>query len=221
MTQKAGYVATDHTFDEFFQAGMIGLWQATERYDPAGGAAFYTYAAVRVQGAMIDLLRDEHDYASRRTRREMSEIEGARRRLSHELGREPRARELADVLNIALEEYHAMCTDDDAQKVMELDAIGHADDADSNEDHGAVFNQDRVTPLDELLASELSTTIEEIVNSDALLPSERNVLLLKVNDGMNLQAIGDLFGFTESRASQLYTKAVTKLRRNLTKRGLA
>jgi len=91
--------------DDLFQSGMIGLDHALDRYEPSGGASFETYAARRIEGAMLDRLR-QLDELPREARARHSLVRQAVQKLEHLLGRAPRAQEVANELDWSLSRFH-------------------------------------------------------------------------------------------------------------------
>nr|MBA2319549.1 sigma-70 family RNA polymerase sigma factor [Deltaproteobacteria bacterium] len=107
--------------DELVSAGVIGLVEAVERFDPARGIAFEPYAKHRIQGAILDALR-ALDWVPRTVRQRANTLEEARRSLTRELGRAPVPREVARYLEIPVEDVHRLLEDASAQQPLSLDA---------------------------------------------------------------------------------------------------
>ena len=223
MAMKSGHPEMEK---EFEQAGMIGLWQAAERYDEdaEGAAPFPAYAARRVQGEMLDLLRDDYEYLGRKVRRETTEIERAKRRLEHQLGRAPRASEVADCLQIALEEYYRRVLAEYAPREFSMDEVSSermnrstVQGTEDDRQPADLFVHDKTTPLDMLLEQEQAAALERA--RSALSKTELAVLDRRM-EGRQLAEIGREMGFGASRACQIMTSAVLKVKRRMSHEGM-
>lgn len=195
--------------DDIIQAGMMGLLDAASRYDEIHGAQFETYATQRIRGAMLDELRSA-DWLPRGLRRDMRRIELAVSRLQQKLGKAPNETEIAKELSISLVEYQQML-----QEVRGAQLIYYEDFQD--EDHEDFFERfefaNEGDPLallqDERFKSELIRAIE-------VLPERERMLMGMIYEQeMNLREVGEVFGVSESRISQLHSQAVARLRSSL------
>lgn len=192
--------------DDIIQAGMMGLLDAATRYDEMHGAQFETYATQRIRGAMLDELR-EADWLPRSLRRDMRRIEVAISRLQQKLGRSPKEAEIAAELEVPLDEYQHLL-----QEARGAQLVYYEDFHD--EDHEDFFERyefdDNANPL-ALLANERFR--EELIRSiDALPEREKMLMGMIYEQDMNLREIGEVFGVSESRVSQLHSQAVSRLR---------
>ena len=96
--------------DDLIQAGMIGLLEASRNYDAKQGASFETYAGIRIRGAMLDEIR-KNDWAPRSVHRKARKVAEAVRKIENEKGRDARDNEVAEALEMSLEEYHQVLQD--------------------------------------------------------------------------------------------------------------
>ncbi len=199
----------DVELDELVSAGTVGLMNAIERFDPCRGLAFSTFAVPRIRGSVLDDLR-RRDHMPRSARNKQRDLARARERLSAELGRAPTEEEMAIELGVEMEtlwrwrrdvEHGAhvsiephLDTDSSSRGVTEEILVG--DDGDEIE--GAVNLGEEV----ELLRKEILELKEQ----------ERTVLSLYYFEELKLHEIADILGVTESRVSQIRTKAVAALR---------
>ena len=192
--------------DDIIQAGMMGLLDAANRYDEIHGAQFETYATQRIRGAMLDELRSA-DWLPRGLRRDMRRIELSVSRLQQKLGRAPNETEIARELDVSLVEYQQML-----QEARGAQLIYYEDFQD--EDHDDFFERfefsndcDPQTLLqDERFKAELVRAID-------LLPERERMLMGMIYEQeMNLREVGEVFGVSESRISQLHSQAVARLR---------
>ncbi len=192
--------------DDIIQAGMMGLLDAASRYDEIHGAQFETYATQRIRGAMLDELRSA-DWLPRGLRRDMRRIEQSVSRLQQKLGRAPNETEIAKELDVSLTEYQEML-----QEARGAQLVYYEDFQD--EDHDDFFERfefsNDIDPQamlhDERFKAELTRAI------DHLPERERMLMGMIYEQEMNLREIGEVFGVSESRVSQLHSQAVARLR---------
>lgn len=201
--------------DDLVQAGMIGLIEARERFDPAHGATFVGYACTRIQGAMIDELRG-NDWMTRRERRRQKDVDQAICRLQHRLFRAPRDAEIADELGVSPAAY-AQIVATDADPTLFSPQDEPSDDASPEDLEHAVFSGQDMDPAD--VSADPSSMLQrrqmyEALNSaiDLLPERQRMVMNMYYQQDLNLKQIGAHFGVTESRASQLMSNAIARLR---------
>lgn len=193
--------------DDLIQNGMLGLLDAIGRYEDGLGAQFETYAAQRIRGSMLDGLR-ENDWLPRGLRRDMRRIEAAVHSLEQRNGRQPSESELAEALDLPLEDYQRMLQDARGYQLVYLDDFREAQDGeDYLERH---LGDNRANPL-ELL--EDANTRELLVKAIENLPErEKLVMALYYDEELNLREIGEVMEVSASRVSQLISQAVARLR---------
>ncbi len=196
--------------------GMFGLIDALEKFEPARGNKFETYAIPRIKGAIIDELR-AMDWVPRSVRFKAREIEKAYQDLETMLKRAPTEREIADRLGVSVAELHDIVNQVSFVSVLALDellAVGN--------DRG-----ERVSLLDTLAdrtgdptlgleGQETRGLLAAAINS--LSEREKIVVTLYYFEGLTLAEIGEILGVTESRVCQIHTKAVGQLRSQLVER---
>ncbi len=202
-------VSSDVELDELVSAGTMGLIEALERFEPTRGLAFSTFAVPRVRGAILDELR-RIDHVPSSIRRRTRTLSTAREALRHELGREPVGEEVAGMLGLDLPELWKLEAEAEGTMRVALDGTGSEDGDDapmpmSAEDHASV--EDRIT-----LDQEMVILRETIMR---LSQQERTVLTLYYFEELKLHEIAAVLEVTESRVSQIRSKAVTKLRGEL------
>jgi RNA polymerase sigma factor for flagellar operon FliA len=203
--------------DELEQAGLMGLHQALERYEEGRGSSFESYAARRIEGSMLDALR-ELDTLSRDTRSRLREVSTAVQRLEHALGRPPRAKEVANELGWTLDQFHRCMVDAGAGDVRTGD-----EELENREDDSAIWGrhpQDDTAMVDEHadpLQSLQQRQRHAALNAafDALEEAERYVMQSIYKDGLTLRDIGQTLGVSESRVSKMASAIVAKLRLRL------
>ncbi len=199
--------------DDLINTAMIGLFDALEKYDESRGTKFETYAIWRIKGAVLDELRSM-DWASRTTRRKARMIEQVAQRLDQKLGRAATEQEMADEMGITLHEFLRLLEEVRGTVLLSLDQAMQVDDdhdlaglADVIEDKSAL------NMLEELEDEEYRDTLLELIN--LLSEQERLVVALYYYEEMTLKEIGMALRISESRVSQIHTKAILRLKGRL------
>jgi len=190
--------------------GMFGLIDALEKFEPARGNKFETYAIPRIKGAIIDELR-AMDWVPRSVRFKAREIEKAYADLESILKRAPSEREIADRLGVSLPELHDVISQISFVSVLALDELLSVG-TDRGEQVSLLDTlADRsVDPTTGLEGQETRGLLAAAINS--LSEREKIVVTLYYFEGLTLAEIGDILGVTESRVCQIHTKAVGQLR---------
>jgi RNA polymerase sigma factor for flagellar operon FliA len=193
--------------DDLIQAGMIGLLDAMDRYESTHQAQFETYATLRIRGAMLDELRSM-DWTPRSVRQTMRKIETAITEVQQKMGRSPSEEEIANKLNLPLAEYQKMLANGIGHQLFYFEDFQNEDESDHFLDH---FNQDSLPdPLQDLLNLGLQNAVTRSIEA---LPERENLLMgLYYEQELNLKEIGAVMGVTESRASQLHSQAIARMR---------
>lgn len=195
---------------DLINTGVIGLIEAFGHFDPARGVKFETYAVPRIRGAILDELR-ALDWVPRSTRAKSREIDRAMTSLENELGRPPEKSELAKHMNITVEELHVALDDVSSTNMLSLDEIIYPDD-----DNRQVPRIETITDhngnsvLGEIEKGELRSFL--VVAMDRLTEQEKLVIALYYYEELTLKEIGEVMSISESRVSQIHTRAVKKLR---------
>lgn len=195
--------------DDIIQAGMMGLLDAASRYDEIHGAQFETFATQRIRGAMLDELRSA-DWLPRSLRRSMRKIEQSVNRLQQRLGRAPNETEIAAELEVTLQVYQQMLQESRGAQLFYYEDFQDEDHSDFFERFEFTDNSDPLALLqDERFKAELMRAI------DVLPERERLLMGMIYEQEMNLREVGEVFGVSESRISQLHTQAVARLRSSM------
>jgi len=201
--------------DDLKSSGLMGLLDAIDKYDAGKGVEFKSYAEFRIRGAMIDELRSM-DWVPRSVRRNAKKLSEAYSRVENREMRPAKDEEVAAELELSVEEFYRLLDESKGISVIhEYEALGHSSRGVSqgdDDDRIHIFGID-ITPLESLNRSEAVRIIAESI--DRLPKNERTVVSLYYYEELTMKEIGDIMGYTESRVSQLHTKAVLRLRNGL------
>jgi RNA polymerase sigma factor for flagellar operon FliA len=201
-------------FDDLVGYGVFGLIDAIDKYDPEKNVKFKTYAVTRIRGAIFDELR-QIDWVPRSVRQKTREIESAISSLEAQLGRTATDQEIAESLGMNEDEYLKTIQKISGTSILSLNDIWFSGD-----------DKDRVSIVDSIEAPS-SLNPDVMVEKEAIrqviiaaineLPDkEKKILILYYYEDLTLKDIGRVLEVTESRVSQLHTKAILRLRSKLT-----
>jgi len=201
-------------FDDLVGYGVFGLLDAIEKFDPDKHVKFKTYAVTRIRGAIFDELRSI-DWVPRSVRQKTREIEETVRRLEASLGRAATDEEIAEALNMTTKEFEKIMLKISGTSILSLNDIWY-----TGEDNDKVSIADSIESPQSLnpdIIVEKDEIKRVIVQSIQELPDkEKTVLVLYYYEDLTLKEIGQVLEVTESRVSQLHTKAILRLRAKLT-----
>lgn len=192
--------------EDLIQAGMIGLIEAARNFDQTKGAAFITYAGIRIRGSMLDEIR-KGDWAPRSVHRNSRILAKATREIENQKGRDVRDREVAKFLDIGITEYHQMLQDASTTKIFAFEDLG------INEDALDYIGNPITGPYEKLQSEDFKKKLASEIR--ALPDREKMVISLYYNEELNLREVGEVLGVSESRISQIHTQAVTRLKTKL------
>ncbi len=190
--------------EDLIQAGMIGLLEASRNYDPSQGASFETYAGIRIRGSMLDEIR-KGDWAPRSLHRKVREISQAIREIEGEKGRDARDTEVADRLDLSLDEYHQTLQDSNSHQIMSIEDLPMKDADLSDGLSGKIAG-----PLDSLMKDDTRELLAKAI--DTLPERERLVMALYYDEELNLRETGEVLGVSESRVCQIHSQAMIRLK---------
>jgi len=202
----------DH--EDLYSAGVLGLLDAHAKFDLRKGVKFETYAVWRIKGAVLDQLR-ALDWVSRSMRRKARTLDGVTRRLDQKLGRAASEDEVARELKMNRGEFYRLLDHVRGAVLVSLDEVR------SNEDQESATLADHLpdphaTDLDARLEQE-QTRLVLLRTLDMLPEQERLVVALYYYERLTLKEIGRTLGISESRVSQVHTRAMARLRLRLNK----
>jgi RNA polymerase sigma factor for flagellar operon FliA len=199
--------------EDLISAGIIGLIDALDKFNPAREVQFKTYAQIRIQGAIKDELRSL-DWASRSIRQKARRLEQTYAALEQNLGRPPTSEEVAQSMGIAVAELEALLDDVKGTSLISLEELGQT-----------IASEEKSTLLDVLLSREDQDPLEALnlqdlrkaltVAIEELPAKERLVLSLYYFEELTMKEVGKVLNLTESRISQLHTQAILRLRGKL------
>ena len=195
--------------DDLIQAGMIGLIEASQKYDASKGASFETYAGIRIRGAIVDEMR-RGDWAPRSVHRNARRISEAIGTVEGRTGRDAQDAEVADELGIELDEYFDMLRDASASRLFSYEETFGDDDTSQ---HMAGPGSEHASPPDGIQRTALKQSLAQAITQ--LPEREKLVLALYYDEELNLKEIGQVLGVSESRVSQIHSQAALRLRTRL------
>ncbi|MFY9121050.1 MAG: FliA/WhiG family RNA polymerase sigma factor, partial [Syntrophomonadaceae bacterium] len=192
--------------------GFFGLLDALDKFDETRQIKFETYAATRIRGAILDGLRSM-DWVPRSVRSKIRMLEKQVYELTNELGRSPSDSEVAAALDLTPERYYELLTEVKGVNLFSLDeTIATDKEGDSLKIVDLVIDSDGL-PEHKIVETE---SVEELTAAvESLSEREQLVLALYYHEGLTLKEIGHVLEVSESRVSQIHTKAVMTLRRKL------
>ena len=193
--------------DELVSAGMIGLVDAVNKFNPQKNVQFKSYAQFRVRGAILDSLR-ELDWSPRELRRKGRAVEEAIRTATGRLGRAPNEQEVAEELAMPLNEYQQLLGE---LKSLEIGTLHTERNEESGDEELAyVAAPEEESPLFQCLRGEMRDRLRVAI--EELPERERLVLTLYYFEELTMKEIGATLGVVESRVSQIRSSAVLGLR---------
>lgn len=204
----AGRLPAEVDIKEMLNSGIIGLVDALEKYDPRHETNFSTYAQFRIRGAILDSFRSQ-DWAPRSLRHKAHKLEAAYQKLEQKLGRPAKDEEVAKEMGMDLEGLQKMLGEVSGVVMLSFEELGfgHGEERFQADEWLPAGNPD---PLNDLLESERVEIIARAL--DRLPEKERLVITLYFYEELNLKEIGEIIGVTESRASQIRSRALIRLR---------
>lgn len=201
--------------DDLKSFGLIGLYDAMEKYDMTKESKFDTYASIRIRGAILDGLRKE-DWLPRTSREKTKKLEAFIERLEQEHLRKLHPSEIAQLAGLKEEEVYQIMSEGYFANVISLDDFSKNQE-DSKEYLVQVVKDSRIrTPEEQTIQNELIKELTESIE-EYLTDNEKHVLSLFYKENLTLTEIGHVLDLSTSRISQIHAKAISKLRNALKK----
>ncbi len=196
-------------YDDLLSQAVVGLIDAVDRFDPARGIKFETYAYYRIRGAVMDMLR-ELDWLPRSVRQRESELTNAYLRLEDKLGRQPTDQEIASELGVTVEQLDVLAHEVALQSMQSLDEVMTGQQWEASTLADMIADENAASPEVETERRAERELLSQAI--DALPETERTVISLYYYEGLTLKEIGQVLGVTESRSCQIHGKAILRLR---------
>ncbi len=202
--------------DELINVGIIGLIHALEKFDKTRNVPFESYARFRIRGAVLDELRSR-DWHPRSAKHKDARIEKAVFELRKRLGRQPQEEEIADYLGLSIEDYYRLL--DDARGVSVLNSEDLPPDfCEKYASYDVLERIEQENPFVLLAKNETRSRLRQAIES--LPEKEKTVLSLYYYEDLTMKNISPLMKITESRISQLHSRAISRLRNRAIASGL-
>jgi RNA polymerase sigma factor for flagellar operon FliA len=200
-------------FDDLVGYGVFGLLDAIEKFDPDKDIKFKTYAVTRIRGAIFDELRSI-DWVPRSVRQKAKELERIIGRLETRLGRSASDDEIAQELGIDVKELHSLILKISGASILSLSDVWYVgDESDKVSVMESIESPKSLNPDIIVEREEIKNIIVQAISE--LPDKEKKVLILYYYEDLTLKEIGEVLQVTESRISQLHTKAILRLRSKL------
>jgi len=199
--------------EDLYSAGVLGLIDAVDKFDPRQNVKFKTYAEFRIRGAILDELRSM-DWVPRSVRKKSSKLEDAYHHVQNQLGRAASDEEVAEAMGVSLDEFFHLLDEVKGVNLLSLDDQNSPlAQLDSEQVLEALGREDKEDPLTQLGLAELRRAVASAI--EGLPDKEKLVVSLYYYDELTMREIGEVLGYTESRISQMHTKAILRLRARL------
>lgn len=205
------YFGSHVDYDDLVSFGVFGLIDAIDKFDISKGVKFETYASLRIRGSVIDSIR-EMDWVPRSLRQKSKDLEKVYFEVENELGHAASDKDIAGKMGITLEELSKLLNEVNVSTMMSLDEF-----LEQNYEIGVDSNnvlKDGI-PESYIEINELKETLADAINK--LPEKEKTVVSLYYYEELTLKEISAVMGVSESRVSQLHTKAILRLRGKLSR----
>lgn len=199
-------------YDDLLGYGVLGLIDSIDKFDITKNIKFETYAQIRIKGAIIDNIR-KLDWIPRSLRKKAKDVQGSISFLENKLDRTPTNEEIAEHLKISLSDLELLLTDISTFNISSLEEVLL-----SKGDYEFELQQNVGTPEDVYEAKELKELLSNSI--DSLNENERLVISLYYYEELTYKEIGHVMELSESRISQIHSKAILKIKNYLDKQGI-
>jgi len=205
----AAKLAVPIEFNELVNAGLVGLLDAIDKFDPTRNNKFTTYAEFRIRGAILDSLRGL-DLLTRTAREKSNQVKRVVKRLQKQYGREPSSQEVAAAMDLSLEDYYELLDEVKAVMVFSLDASPPGRDGEGRSLAETLADSASMDALTALSEADFRRALKEAIRG---LPDRlKQIVMLYYYKELNFKEIGKVLELSESRISQLHSEALMRLR---------
>lgn len=203
------YFGSNVEFDDLVGYGAFGLIDAIEKYDVTKGVKFETYASLRIRGSIIDSIRDL-DWVPRSLRQKNKELEKVYVEIENEMGHTATDKEVAEKMGLSMDDFYKLLNDVNVSSMMSLEEF-----MEQNYERGLeVFSENTEDkPEASLEFNEMKEILADSI--DKLPEKEKSVITFYYFEELTLKEISAIMNVTESRISQLHTKALLRMRGKL------
>ena len=196
--------------DDLISSGVIGLMDAIEKFDSSKKIRFKTYAEFRIRGAILDELR-ALDWVPRSIRKKTTELEKTYQYLEKVLNRPPKDKEVAKALGISIDKFYKLLDKTKNVTFLDIETIRRRMPDNNEKDlFDLIGNDNEINPFTLLNKTEIKEILAKAIT--ALPEKEKIVVSLYYYEDLTMREIGEIMGYTESRISQMHTKAMLRLR---------
>jgi len=199
--------------DDLISAGIFGLMDAIDAFDPARGVKFETYCSPRIRGSILDELRSM-DWVPRLVRARAHQLTKATQSLEAHLGRKPTKKEIAEELDMNTEEFNRLQRDANAVSLVSLSTKYSDGDGEKDiREIDVIKDQKSQDPLTEAQKRDLKSLLTK-----GLTRAERLIIILYYYEEMTMKEIGLTLDLSESRVSQMHSSIVQRLKAQMNSR---
>ncbi|MDQ1327200.1 MAG: polymerase sigma factor [Candidatus Poribacteria bacterium] len=193
--------------DDLVSAGIIGLMDALEKFDPIEQTSFRTYAKCRIRGAMLDEIRNLK-WAPRSIQEKTRSLRNAHTHLEQKLSRAPLEEELAEDMEMSIEQFRKMMLQIGPSAIF-LSSTRSIEDEEETYLEAHFEDAEALSPVDQVISNETKSILSDAIRS---LPEKESVVIsLYYYDEMTMKEIGRVLSLTESRVCQIHSKAILRL----------
>lgn len=206
------YYGSKIEYDDLVGFGIMGLIDSIQRFDVNKNIKFETYAQIRIKGTIIDNIR-RLDWIPRSLRKKSKEIQNAMIKLKNELGRNPSNKELAEYSHMSLKELEETLAD-----IVNFNVASLEDLLVNNGEHYVYNDRNRDTPENIFEKKEIKEILGRTI--DELPENQKKVISLYYYEELTYKEIGNIMELSESRISQIHSKAILNIKNKLLKLGI-
>ena len=215
VERVASYIPDSFDKNDLKSLGLMGLYDALNKFEPDRNLKFDTYATIRIRGSIMDGLRKE-DWLPRTLRDDAKKIDKASQELEQKLQRTPTAEDIAKELKMERHEVEKIVSNALFANVISMDATYTSTDMEETTDLGSTIeDEETITPDKQVEMEEWKRELVEGIKK--LTKNEQLVISLFYQEELTLTEIGQVLDLTTSRISQIHKRAIFKLKDILSK----